>query len=394
MIVGFYIGLEGPSWEGARQALFNAMRNKVELCREFGIHIEPEEWPCEHVCHNITSDRGELTAGFKIRLFDTLSVDTVSFNPPYRADCKGLVERNFHTLNENIIHFLPGGYHRAWLRGDKRPELDAALTIEEFTRIIIAEILWLNKHTIKDNILTSKMVEDGVKPLPIDVWNWGLENMTGDVVHRTEEEKFLGLLPQDEASVTREGIVFDGMTYTCERAIREDWYAKARKKRWRIPVLYMPSTDYIWYVDKINGGIETCQLQDWQEIYKNRRREEVLDLLEIQKIDNKAYEQISRQANLEKMEKQGNIVKQAKQEKREAIKEEKPTKSKRLSGKKENRKNEKVLGRVKTRQSVEKNILKKPEKKIKQNVVDINERKKRKETAELLKSLVGEKDDE
>ncbi|NUE21545.1 hypothetical protein HUC07_23460 [Escherichia coli] len=42
MVVGFYLGLEGPSWDGARLALFNAFTDKVAFCRDFGVEITQE----------------------------------------------------------------------------------------------------------------------------------------------------------------------------------------------------------------------------------------------------------------------------------------------------------------------------------------------------------------
>lgn len=46
MIVGIYVGLEGPSWVGAMMALANTAADKVAYCRQFGREIELEDWPC------------------------------------------------------------------------------------------------------------------------------------------------------------------------------------------------------------------------------------------------------------------------------------------------------------------------------------------------------------
>ncbi len=47
MIVGMYVGLEGPSWAGSMMALSNAMSDKVKYCAEYGKTITEDEWPCK-----------------------------------------------------------------------------------------------------------------------------------------------------------------------------------------------------------------------------------------------------------------------------------------------------------------------------------------------------------
>ncbi|WP_238360530.1 DDE-type integrase/transposase/recombinase [Iningainema tapete] len=60
MIVGVYVGLEGPSWTGAMMALANAATDKVQFCQEYGIKMDDTEWPCCHMPDAILGDRGEL----------------------------------------------------------------------------------------------------------------------------------------------------------------------------------------------------------------------------------------------------------------------------------------------------------------------------------------------
>jgi hypothetical protein len=60
MIVGLYVGFEGPSWAGAMMALVNVVTPKVEFCRGYEIDIEPWQWSCHHWPRKIMGDRGEL----------------------------------------------------------------------------------------------------------------------------------------------------------------------------------------------------------------------------------------------------------------------------------------------------------------------------------------------
>ena len=49
MIVGCAVLLEGPSWLGAMIALENATADKVAFCRDYGIDITEDQWPCHHL---------------------------------------------------------------------------------------------------------------------------------------------------------------------------------------------------------------------------------------------------------------------------------------------------------------------------------------------------------
>ena len=60
MVAGFYIGFENPSYPAAMQALYMAVVDKVEYCRELGFDIGSEDWPSVGLPDAILADRGEL----------------------------------------------------------------------------------------------------------------------------------------------------------------------------------------------------------------------------------------------------------------------------------------------------------------------------------------------
>ncbi|HLL82253.1 MAG TPA: hypothetical protein VK420_06365, partial [Longimicrobium sp.] len=145
MIVGLYVALEGPNYVGAAMALENAFTDKVAYCRRFAREIEPEDWPCAHVCATVTADRAELLSnasndlvpGFRMRVSNT---------PPYRADMKSYVEAQFRLTNETAIRREPGWVEKARDRGEPDYRLDAVLTLEEFTQMMI-DLVLLNNRT-------------------------------------------------------------------------------------------------------------------------------------------------------------------------------------------------------------------------------------------------------
>jgi putative transposase len=107
IVVGFYLGLEGPSWEGARLALFNAFTSKVDFCHRFGIEIEEYVWPCHHLPHKVEGDNVEM----KSKASDTLAKE-LGIKAQNAAACRGdwkpNVEQQFNLINGHTVHFLPG----------------------------------------------------------------------------------------------------------------------------------------------------------------------------------------------------------------------------------------------------------------------------------------------
>ena len=87
------------------------------------------------------------------------------------------------------------------------------------------------------------MISDGVQPFPNQLWNWGIHNRSGGLNERPPENVRIKLLPQAKASVTGQGIYFNGFHYECDLAWQEQWFAQARiAGRWPVPIAYDPRT--------------------------------------------------------------------------------------------------------------------------------------------------------
>lgn len=287
MIVGLYVGLEGPSWNGARQALFNAFTSKVEFCAQNGVDISPEDWDCHHLPHQIYADRGEMLAGAAEGLASGLGID-MGTAPPYRPDWKSMVESRFGILNDlTSIRWLPGGVAaREKERGERDYRLDATLNMKEFTKIIIECVLHYNRFQRQPARLTQAMMNDGVEPTPMDIWRWALENDLIQPNKRPDELIYLNLLPRERATVQKGGVLFRGMHYLCEMAVEKKWFAKARRNGvWSIDCWFDPnSAAHIWIKGE-NKEFLRCDLRRSDAKYADYRSDEIYDLLE-------AYRQI------------------------------------------------------------------------------------------------------
>lgn len=276
LIVGFAVTLEGPSWAGATIALENAFTNKVEFCKGLGIDITEDEWPGQGICESLLGDNGEIKSYNANSLVNPCGI-RVSNAAAYRPDWKAIVERNFLTIKGIYVEFTPGMMRpRRRVRG-RDYRLEARLGLLGFRQMMALSILrYNNTHYLKDYRLDLHMIRSKVKPIPIHLWNYGMDHLTGRLRAFNEEKLRMNLLPVGKASVRAEGIYFDGMYHTCERAIREQWFDRVKGKRTRRLTVASESTVDRIHIRFDHGRLfETCQLtpaykrfagKDWYEI--------------------------------------------------------------------------------------------------------------------------------
>ncbi len=286
MVVGLYVGLEGPSWMGAMMAIANAASDKVSFCAQYGINIPQSAWPCEHLPEVLLADRGELE-GYNVERLITAFNLHVENTAPYRPDWKGVVEKQFDLVHERVKPFVPGYVDKDFQeRGARDYRLDAKLTLEEFTKILIHLVLKYNiSHYLADYLRDEEMITDGVEPIPLQLWNWGIASRSGRLRYFPDKLIRLHLLPQDFATVTFKGIKFQNMLYGLDHALKEGWFSIARQKgSWKVKVSYDPrdvSVIYLWLEDQAN--FELCHLLDHQQRYKNKTLDEVRHLFAYEK---------------------------------------------------------------------------------------------------------------
>ncbi|WP_414587906.1 Mu transposase C-terminal domain-containing protein [Scytonema sp. PCC 10023] len=368
MITGVYVGLEGPSWAGAMMALANAATDKVQFCREYGIEISEDEWQCKHIPDAILGDRGEL-AGMKVEtLIPNLDV-RIENAAPYRADWKGLVERQFRTIHGYVKPFVPGYIDTDFRqRGGHDYRLDGRLNIDEFTKIVIFLILQHNNYDYLSNYARDEMmITDDVNPIPRELWQWGIANRSGRLRTFPEDIVKLNLMPTGKATITAHGIKFKGMYYTCEKAIKEFWFEKSRssllsKSEKSLDVSYdMRLPNYIYLRSQDGRDFEKCFLLQSEQRYLDKNLHEIEYLL--------AYEELQKQKNQNKQLQEKadlianieSIVSQAKEETEEVL-DSTISQTKKVAGIRENRAFEKAkrredegfeLAREETQNSVE-----------------------------------------
>lgn len=282
MIVGLYVGLEGPSWNGARQALFNAFTPKQKFCALNGVTISEDDWPCHHLPQEVFADRGEMLSEGAEGLASGLGVD-IGIAPPFRPDWKSMVESRFNILNSlSGIRWMPGGVASRYKeRGERDYRLDATMNMREFTKTIIKCVLHYNEFNRQPARLSKQMIDDQVEPTPRAIWNWAIQNEFMQDNYRTEELVYLHLLPRATGSVRKGGILFRGMHYVSEYITQNNWTAIARNQgSWPIECWHLhEAANHIWIQDADKQFVR-CDLRNSDRKYADFRSDEVYDMLE------------------------------------------------------------------------------------------------------------------
>ena len=297
MIVGYYVGLEGPSWMGMAMALANAMTGKVTHCARYDKEISAEDWPCYHVPEALLCDRGEGEGKAIETACHSLDI-RIENTPPYRADWKAIVERYFKTTNEYVKRRVPGGVLPDFnTRTGHDYRLDASLDLYHFNRLIIEMILYHNNHHFMKHYMRSEeVITEGILPIPRDLWNWSVAKSHPRV--RDERQILLSLMPRDTATVTHNGIMFKQLKYSSERAIKEQWFLKANvQKSWKVNISYDPrnmNKIYLWEVGATNFDI--CDLLKSQKVYFDKDVNDIEFYFDYKEYEYLQKEQESKQA--------------------------------------------------------------------------------------------------
>jgi putative transposase len=282
-IVGFYVGLEGPSWLGAMMALYNTTRNKVSLCNEYGISISEDDWDCCYLPDSLIVDRGEFESTKPLNLIQNLGVD-VKILPPYRADWKGIIEQTFRRFNNKTLHWLDGTIKKEFrVRGDQDYRLGALLSLYEFTQIIIHSILYFNNSHMEYYDRDDQLIRDNVPSIPNELWKWGIKNRSGSLKTFHEDIIKLNLMPHEECTLTYRGLLFQKRRYSCAEFVDSGIYEQIRKYgSVKKTISYDPRDENFVY---INHGDKFIKLNLLNETKRNLYYEEIECLNEFEKRD-------------------------------------------------------------------------------------------------------------
>jgi hypothetical protein len=161
-----------------------------------------------------------------------------------RPDLKPIAESGFHWINEELVHHLPGAILRAkgireTKEAFKRAREGACLTRPEFEKRFAATCQFHNHSILKGYRMSDDMMGQ-FAPSPINLWNYGVAHRTGLPRHEDTDILRMHCLCRGDATVTEEGVMFQGKPYSNAEIESAGWLVKGRKGRFSLPILYHP----------------------------------------------------------------------------------------------------------------------------------------------------------
>ena len=309
MVTGMYIGFENPSWISAMMAMINAACSKVEYCKQFGIEIDEQDWPVFGLPDKLLADQGEFK-GTRVEPFIRSSGSAIENAKARRGDAKGIVERTFRAIQCDFKPFTAGIVEPviSKKRGGKDYRLDATLSIYEFTQKVIELVLYHNKNKVISKYDRSEGIPSSVPSNPLDLWKWGIANLTGKLKTVNEATLKVNLLPHAQATTSDYGVCLFGAYYTCPEIIKLGWlHRSAGIRPNKVTVAYDTRNANQIYIRPDNNMEHywICELTDRSRRFRNMT---FWDLWQLRKAENKTHydeaipSSVARGKVIEKME--------------------------------------------------------------------------------------------
>lgn len=209
-------------WEGGvysvHEMMLNVIEDKVKWCKQFGIQIQKEQWPCDKLPGVLVTDRGSEYISYNFEQISELGCQVISL-PSFSANMKGPVEKLFDLVQDSFKPFLKGygviekDFQK---RGIKDYRLESCLTIEQFEKIIIHTIIYYNNRVLENFPYSDDMMKDGIVPSPAGIWDYQTEYGNSNLLSVSKEQLVLTLLPRTEGRFTRKGLVVNKMRYDAD----------------------------------------------------------------------------------------------------------------------------------------------------------------------------------
>lgn len=158
--------------------------------------------------------------------------------------------------------------------------MDATLTLEDFTKIIIGSILHRNQSSVLVKYDRDPDMPDTLAPVPMNIWQWGIQNRSGRLRNTSESALKLALLPRQKVTLSDYGIQCFGVFYTCRELLASGWLHRTGQQRpGPFMAAYDPSVADIIYVfpDATKTDYWECSLTDRSREFRGRSMWELWD---------------------------------------------------------------------------------------------------------------------
>lgn len=218
MIVSAVPGLEVNSRQGACDSMEDLMlTDHTLLLSNLGfVDFDKDLWPSFIKPDRISCDRGaEYRSDYFLEVCSRLKIER-SLEPPAMGSGKGIVERSYREFTDFFKSIFAdfGATNREY--GDNGRKT-AVITLSGFRKVLARFVLYHNAKVNTKYPLDENMIREGVKPSPVELYRYGSRFGLGARVSDAQRlSVYYDLLVQDNAIITREGIVYMGLYYKPE----------------------------------------------------------------------------------------------------------------------------------------------------------------------------------
>lgn len=220
--LGIYIGFEPPSYTAVMQALVHAISPKTYVKEKYPSVVN--EWRAYGLPELLVVDNGKEF--LSKHLEDAcLQLGIELYHCPSRKPWyKGAIERHFRTINQQLVHQLPGTtFSNTAKKGDYDSKKQANI---RFNKLLELFHKWLLDDYANE-------FHKGIKGIPSKLWEQAFESIPRPAVPKEKIEWKIALMKLEHGSIQKTGITRFYLTYQSPelRGILQRLRVKAKKNK-------------------------------------------------------------------------------------------------------------------------------------------------------------------
>ena len=213
MILAVSVAFDNNSILGITNLFLNLADDKLEYCKKYGMGFDnPAMWRSNIIPRRLRVDRGsEFKSNEFGRICNELGIE-MQIVPGATGSLKGIVEQSFHQMHSKQNPHLEN-YGLIEKRYDSNHHKEATLNIEQYTKMVINFVLTHNQEYDSSYPVTKEMIEQGVKPIPCLLWDYGVKKYGNPRPIPVREQYLFNLMTPVKAKVDRRGISYKNLYY-------------------------------------------------------------------------------------------------------------------------------------------------------------------------------------
>jgi putative transposase len=200
-VLGTYVGFEPASYTSVMYCLLHAFAPKTYLKERFP--SVKNEWLAYGLPELLVTDRGkEFKSKHLAEACLQLDIQ-LNHNPARKPWYKGSIERYFRTLNEGLVHQLPGTtFSNVMKKGDYNSEKNAVMMLDDFLEHL---------HIFIVDIYAQE--QRGTRLSPARMWEKAVENGFSPAIPSSKLDWKVALMKLGNGSIQNTGIRKDHLYY-------------------------------------------------------------------------------------------------------------------------------------------------------------------------------------